>query len=53
MVATATETGRGYDKQIFSTGYVICGKQYNERPIVEVFSLLGVGTVLRLERDAW
>ena len=50
MVGTDGETGRGQDKQ--KQLYVTCGKYVTSAKILEV-SLLGVGTVLRLERDAW
>ena len=50
MLATDGETGRGQNKQTVFVYYV--HKKRNERPMLEV-SLLGVGTVLRLERDAW
>ena len=48
MVTADGETGRDEDKQT-----VLCSiwKKRNERPMLEV-SLSGVGTVLRLERDA-
>ena len=43
MVATEGETGRGY---------VTYGKNVMGAQMLEM-SLLGVGAVLRLERDAW
>ena len=50
MVAADGETGRGYDKHCS-----LCVKY--ERSVMSAqmweVSLLGVGTVLRLERDAW
>ena len=49
MVATDGETGRGQDKQ---TVYVTYGRSVMSAQTLEV-SLLGVGTVLHLERDAW
>ena len=49
-MGTDDETGRGYDKQKVS--YVTHGKNVMSAQILEV-PLLGVGTVLRLERDAW
>ena len=49
MVATKGETGRGYDKQKYF--YVIYGKNVMSTQMLEV-SLLGGGTVLRLESDA-
>ena len=50
MVATDGETGRGQDKQ--KVYYVKHGKNVMSAKMLEI-SLLGVGTVLRLERDAW
>ena len=50
MVATDDETGRGYVKQ--KKDDVIYGQNVRSAKILEM-SLLGVGTVLRLERDAW
>ena len=47
MVATDGETG---DKQTVPTSYI--GEKVVSAQMLEV-SLLGVGTVLRLERDAW
>ena len=48
MVATDGETGDRISKQF----YLRCGKSVMSAQTLEV-SLLGVGTVLRLERDAW
>ena len=50
MVATDGETGRGQDKQKVSMGTYV--KNAMSALMLEV-SLLGVGAVLRLERDAW
>ena len=47
MVATKGETGRGYGKQFFF--YVAHGKNVMSAQMLEV-SLLGIGTVLRLEK---
>ena len=49
MVATEGETARGKISKRF---YVTYGKNVVSAQMLEV-SLLGVGTVLRLERDAW
>ena len=49
MVATAGQTGRGYDKQ--SMYHVTYGENVMSAKMLEV-SLLGAGTVLRLERGA-
>ena len=51
MVVADGETGRGYDKQSFYVVYKY-GKSVMSAQMMEV-SLLGVGMVLRLERDAW
>ena len=46
---TAKKDGDRISKQFF---HVICGKSAMSAQRLEA-SLLGVGTVLRLERDAW
>ena len=48
-MAADGETGRGQDKQ--TVVYVVYGRSVVSAQIMEV-SLFGVGTVLRLERDA-
>ena len=48
-MVTDGETGMGQDKQYI---YVICGKNVVSAQMLEV-SLLGVGKMLFLERDAW
>ena len=50
MMATEGETGRGQDKQ--KVYYVTYGKNVMSAQMLEV-SLLGAGTVPRLDRDAW
>ena len=50
MVATDGETGRGQD--MLTIFYVIYRKSVMSAQMLEV-SLLGVGTVLHLERNAW
>ena len=66
MVAADGKAGRGWDKQIVYmyrlwrkrnrigklSLYVVYGTSVMSAKMFEV-SLLGVGTVLRLERDAW
>ena len=51
MVAAEGETGRGQDKQRVSIN-VVYGRSTMSAQMLEV-SLLGVGTVLLLEGDAW
>ena len=51
MVAADGETGQGLDNQT-NRFYVVYGRSVGSAHPSEV-SLLGVGTVLRLERDAW
>ena len=47
MVAGDGETGRA------NSFYVVYGRSVMSAQMLEVSLLLGVGTVLRLERDAW
>ena len=41
-----------HDGDRISSFYLVCGRSVMSAQMLEV-SLLGVGTVLRLERDAW
>ena len=51
---TDGETGRGQDEHAIKSFDVIFGKKNVMRTkMLEVSLLVGVGTVLRLERDAW
>ena len=52
-MATDGETGRGQDKQKhYLVLYIIYRKNVTSAQMLDV-SQFGVGTVLRLERDAW
>ena len=51
MVATDDQRGRGQDNGDFSSVSVIYGRSASSTQMLES-SVLGVGTVLRLERDA-
>ena len=52
MMATGGETGREYDKH--GDFYVSVGKNVMSAQTLKVsLQRVGVGTVLRLERDVW
>ena len=53
MVAADGATGRGKTSKTNSTGFVIYGEKNVKSAQMLGVSLLGVGTMLRLERDAW
>ena len=50
MIATDGQRGRRKAKQ--ELFHVICGRNVLSAQMLDMF-LVGVGTVLRLERDAW
>ena len=55
MVTADGEIGRRWDEQKVSMQYSYMENKRNERPDVgvSIISLIGAGTVLRLERDVW
>ena len=53
MVAADGATGRGKTIKTNSAGCVICGEKNGKSAQMLEVSLLGVGTMLRLDRDAW